>query len=402
MNGKAFAGSRPGKRCVFRQLAVACGLLAVAGWVCSCRPGNAGDGAHRETPEAAGDSVTEHPENMPAYFYGICVDSLNVNEYRIRRGDNLSLLLSGLPLSSGREAILQAADSLLDPKKLYEGLPWHVLTTRDSVPQVTHLVFARSRTDHVIIDLTDDSVQARLYRKEIREKRQYLEGCVRTSLWREMKSKGIDPVLAIHLSDIFAWQIDFFELQPADSFRVLYTESLIDDTVSLKLSVDAAMFIRPERTYMAIPFTQDSLPEFFDADGQSLRSAFLKAPLDFFRITSRFSNSRFHPVLKRYRAHHGVDYAAPAGTPVKTIGDGKVIARGFQDGGGGNYVKIQHNSTYATTYMHLRGFAPGLSVGRHVRQGEVIGYVGSTGLSTGPHLDFRVYRNGTPVNPLKM
>jgi murein DD-endopeptidase MepM/ murein hydrolase activator NlpD len=389
---------RKERRPVSTCLPAACALLAAAAWICSCTPGKSGAGEGRETPETA-EKTDEVP---PAYVYGICVDSLDVAEYRIRRGDNLSLILSGLKLPFRREAILQAMEGLLDPGKLYEGLPYHVLTTRDSLPQVAYLVFARSRTDHAVVDLTGDSVRARLYRKEITEKRQYLEKTVRTSLWREMKAQGVDPILAIHLSDVFAWQIDFFELQPGDSFRLFYTESLIDDTVSLKLSVDAAMFVHQGRTYMAIPFTQDSLPEFFDADGQSLRRAFLKAPLDFFRITSRFSNSRFHPVLKYYRAHHGVDYAAPTGTPVKAIGDGKVIARGFQEGGGGNYVKIQHNAIYATAYMHLNGFARGLSVGRHVRQGDVIGYVGSTGLSTGPHLDFRVYRNGTPVNPLEI
>lgn len=126
----------------------------------------------------------------------------------------------------------------------------------------------------------------------------------------------------------------------------------------------------------------------------------MKAPLDYYRISSRFSNSRFHPVLRRYRAHHGVDYAAPKGTPVYAIGKGKVIAKAYQAGGAGNYLKIRHNSRYTTTYMHLSGFAKGIQVGSEVKQKEVIGYVGSTGLSTGPHLDFRVYDNGTPVNPL--
>jgi murein DD-endopeptidase MepM/ murein hydrolase activator NlpD len=137
-----------------------------------------------------------------------------------------------------------------------------------------------------------------------------------------------------------------------------------------------------------------------DEKGNSLEGAFLKAPLDYYRISSRFTNSRYHPVLKRYRAHHGVDYAAPTGTPVYAIGSGKVIDKGFQANGGGNYVKIRHNSTYTTTYMHLSRFAKGLKVGDMVAQKEVIGYVGSTGLSTGPHLDFRVYENGKPINPL--
>ncbi|NLZ94956.1 MAG: M23 family metallopeptidase, partial [Bacteroidales bacterium] len=134
----------------------------------------------------------------------------------------------------------------------------------------------------------------------------------------------------------------------------------------------------------------------------SLRKQFLKAPLDYFRISSKFSNSRYHPVLKRYRAHHGVDYAAPTGTPVKTVGDGVVIARGYQKGGGGNYLKIKHNSVYTTTYMHMSRFAKGIQNGTSVRQGEVIGYVGATGLATGPHLDYRVHKNNVPIDPLKM
>ena len=132
-----------------------------------------------------------------------------------------------------------------------------------------------------------------------------------------------------------------------------------------------------------------------------MRKAFLKAPLDFFRITSRFTNARFHPILKRYRAHHGVDYAAPTGTPVRSIGDGTVIAKGYQNGGG-NFLKVKHNSVYTTTYMHLSRFAKGIQVGSRVLQGEEIAYVGSTGLSTGPHLDFRVHKNGQPIDPLKM
>ncbi|MBN2661342.1 MAG: M23 family metallopeptidase, partial [Tannerellaceae bacterium] len=148
-----------------------------------------------------------------------------------------------------------------------------------------------------------------------------------------------------------------------------------------------------------IPFMQDSVQEYYDEEGKSLRKAFLKAPLDFFRITSRYSNARFHPILKRYRAHHGIDYSAPKGTPVKSIGAGVVIAKGFQ-GGGGNFLKIRHNSTYSTTYMHLSRFAHGIRIGSTVQQGEVVAYVGSTGLSTGPHLDFRVYKNGQPINPL--
>ena len=140
----------------------------------------------------------------------------------------------------------------------------------------------------------------------------------------------------------------------------------------------------------------------FDEEGNILRNAFLTPPLDYYRISSRFSNARFHPILKRYRAHHGVDYAAPTGTPVKSIGDGVVIERAFQRNGAGNYIKVKHNSIYTTTYMHLSKFGSGIEKGTRVKQGQVIGYVGSTGLSTGPHLDFRVHKNNQPINPLTM
>jgi murein DD-endopeptidase MepM/ murein hydrolase activator NlpD len=156
------------------------------------------------------------------------------------------------------------------------------------------------------------------------------------------------------------------------------------------------------KDFFAIPFEQDSSLSFFDEEGNSLRKTFLKAPLKFSRISSRFSNSRLHPVLKIRRPHHGVDYAAPTGTPVYSVGDGKIIAKAWDKKGGGNYIKIKHNGTYTTGYLHLNGFAKGIKVGDFVKQGDLIGYVGKTGLATGPHLDFRFYRNGKPVDPLKV
>ena len=166
--------------------------------------------------------------------------------------------------------------------------------------------------------------------------------------------------------------------------------------------IKAALFRHHNRSYYAFLFDEDGEWNYFDEDGNSLRKAFLKAPLKFSRISSRFSSGRLHPVLKIRRPHHGVDYAAPAGTPVYAIGDGRVSHKGWDAKGGGNYLKITHNSVYTTVYMHLKGFAPGLTQGKQVRQGELIGFVGSTGLSTGPHLDFRVFKNDRPIDPLKM
>jgi len=376
-----------------RILAACCCTIVLVTWFASCKPG--------KIPPATDNYASV--VDTSAYFCDICVDSLDVNYHTVQSGENLSYIFNQLGLLSLSDSIVHTAGDLLDPKKLRAGNAYYSLTTRDEDPQIRYIVFAKSLTDHVVIDLSYPPIGAYLYRKEVTLRQRYLDGSVKSSLWNVIRDRGADPILAIHLSDVFAWQIDFFALQENDSFQVVYTEAFIDDTIPLNIaSIDGAVFTHEGRDFVAVPFVQDSVREFFDADGQSLRKAFLKAPLDFFRITSRFTNARFHPILKRYRAHHGVDYAAPVGTPVKSIGNGKVIAKGFEGGGGGNYLKIQHNSVYTTSYMHLRGYAKGIAVGSSVMQGEVIGYVGSTGLSTGPHLDFRVYKNGRPVNPLSM
>jgi murein DD-endopeptidase MepM/ murein hydrolase activator NlpD len=200
---------------------------------------------------------------------------------------------------------------------------------------------------------------------------------------------------------MYAWTVDFFGLQPGDNFEVVYDELYVDNTSIGIGKIYAASFNHAGKELLAIPFMQDSVETYFDADGNSLRRAFLKAPLRYSRISSRFSGSRMHPILKIRRPHFGVDYAAPAGTPVYAIGDGRVIMAGYQ-GGAGRIVKVRHNGVYTSTYMHLSGFGKGITTGKYVTQGELLGYVGTSGLSTGPHLDFRVSRNGSPIDPLKM
>lgn len=355
------------------------------------------------------DAVQEKTEQQPidtvqhVYQYGVCMDSLDINEYQIRSGDNPAAILDALGFSAREaERITRVSATVLDPTKLRAGMCYYTFTTQDSVAVIRYMAFAKSLTDYAVIDLSGDSVRAYEFNKPVSIKRHYAEGTITSSLWNVMKEKGADPLLALKLSDVFAWQIDFFDVKEGDSFRVMYDVAYIDDTTALSIaSIGGAVFTHQGKAFTAIPFTQDSVFEYFDLEGNSLRKAFLKAPLDFFRITSRFSNARFHPILKRYRAHHGVDYAAPVGTPVKSIGAGTVVAKGYM-GGGGNTLKVKHNSVYTTSYMHLSRYAKGIQVGSRVEQGQVIGYVGSTGLSTGPHLDFRVYKNGQAINPLQM
>lgn len=337
------------------------------------------------------------------YQYGICIDSLDVTEYLMKNGDNPASIFARLGFPAIKaDSISKASAEVLDPTKLRAGMHYCTFTTIDSTAQIKYIAFAKTLTDYAVIDLTKDSIHAYEFNKPITLKRMYTEGTLNSSLWNVIKSSGADPLLALKLSDVYAWQIDFFDIKDGDSFQVSYDVAFIDDTTQLGItSIEGAIFAHQGKEFVAIPFTQDSVFEYFDEAGNSLRKAFLKAPLDFFRITSRFTNARFHPILKRYRAHHGVDYAAPVGTEVKSIGAGTVIAKGYQ-GGGGNFLKVKHNAVYTTTYMHLSRFAKGIQMGSHVQQGEVIAYVGSTGLSTGPHLDFRVHKNGQPINPLQM
>lgn len=361
----------------------------------SCRPENA---APDKGSEACSDTI------QYVYRYGIRTDSLEVTEHQIRPGDNPASIFASLGVPAARaDSINRCSSSILDPTKLRAGMHYYTFTAADSTAALQYLVFAKSLTEFAVIDLAADTIRAYPYNKEITLKKKFVSGTITSSLWNAIAAGGADPLLAIKLADVFAWQIDFFDVKEGDSFRALYQEAYIDDTIPLAVaSIEGAEFIHQGKPYRAVPFMQDSVNEYFDDAGNSVRKAFLKAPLDFFRISSRFSNSRFHPVLKRYRAHHGVDYAAPTGTPVKSIGAGVVVKKAYQANGGGNYLTVKHNSVYTTTYMHLSRFAAGMAPGKHVQQGEVIGYVGATGLATGPHLDFRVFKNGTPINPLSM
>lgn len=346
----------------------------------------------------------DHDESTSVFKYGICVDTLEVNHYTIEKGDLLSSILNGLGFAANYiEQITETITPHYHPSRMQIGNTYATITSQDTLSDIKYLVFEKNRTDFVVVDLSNEDFKAYESSKPVSLKREYVEGTITSSLWNTLVNAGAPVLLALKLSDIFAWQIDFFDVKEGDSFRMMYDVAYIDDTTYVDIaSIEAAVFTHQGKNYNAIPFEQDSIREYFDEEGNSLRKAFLKSPLDYYRISSKFSNARYHPILKRYRPHHGVDYAAPSGTPVKSIGDGVVIERAYQRNGAGNYLKVKHNSVYITTYMHLSRFGSGIEKGTRVKQGQVIGYVGSTGLSTGPHLDFRVHKNNQPVNPLTM
>ena len=334
------------------------------------------------------------------YKYGIPIDDYDVDYGIVKRNQSLSTILQKHGLSVGEvHRLVEKSKDVFDVRKIRSDQAYSVFTTRDSIPETCYFVYEIDPKSYVVFDLRGD-YRVTMGENPVEWRRNELHGVVESSLWLAMSKYNADPQLAVVLSNIFGWTIDFFGLQKQDEFRVIYEQEYVDGKSLLNFNVLGAAFRHGDSTYYAIPFELNGEKLYYDRAGKSLEGAFLKAPLDFFRISSRFSNSRFHPVLKRYRAHHGVDYAAPTGTPVYAIGKGRVIAKGYQAKGGGNYVKIRHNSIYTTTYMHLSRFEKGIKVGVDVAQKQVIGYVGATGLATGPHLDFRVYENGKPINPL--
>lgn len=336
----------------------------------------------------------------PIMKYGLPIENYIVKNDTLQPRETLADILYRLGFTAQQiYNLAHCPDSIFDVRRMRPGQPYALLCDKDSAATPRYFIYEESPKSYITFDL-GDNYRATRCTKPVEWRESEVAGRVNSSLWVAMEESGASPQLAVLMSHIFGWSIDFFGIQKGDEFRLIYSQEHVEEKPLNNYRILAASFATADTIVYAIPFVQDGEELFYNNNGNSLEGAFLKAPLDFYRITSKFTNSRFHPVLKRYRAHHGVDYAAPTGTPVYAIGSGKVIAKGYQAGGGGNYVKIRHNSTYTTTYMHLSRFAKGLKVGDTVKQKEVIGYVGSTGLSTGPHLDFRVYENGKPINPL--
>jgi murein DD-endopeptidase MepM/ murein hydrolase activator NlpD len=335
----------------------------------------------------------------PVFLFGIPSDSYNIITDHIKRNGFLSqiLLEHGVPMNE-IDQVIRNSDSVFDVRKIRSGNHYTLFCDTDSIGRARYLVYEHDPTLSYVFSF-NDSLNITPYRKEIRKVIRYSSGTIETSLWESMVAKGMHTNLAGDLSEIFAWTVDFFGLQKGDSYKVIYEELFINDEPLGTGRIFGAQFVWTGDTITAIPFIQGGRESFFDEEGNSLRKAFLKAPLRFSRISSRYSSSRLHPILRIRRPHLGVDYAAPVGTPVQAIGDGRVTFAGI-DGANGRIVKITHNSVYSTAYLHLSAFGKGVAAGAHVQQGDIIGYVGSSGLSTGPHLDFRFYKNGSPVDPL--
>lgn len=373
-------------------------LLVLSLLFFACKDKNANNNSSSENDSTSVNAVS----HSKIIKYGVDVTDLIESENTISPGHSLSNILS----SSGADAnsinnLNLVPDSILDPRKINAGNKYTIYNVNDSAHTLRYFVYHKSKQDFVVLEFLEDTIIASIFSKPAISKKRVSGAVITSSLWNAISDSELDINLALKLSDIYAWSIDFFGLQKMDSFIVYYSELYIDNEPIGIDSIYSAIFYHANHPYYAIYFEKENIKGYWDLEGNSLRKAFLKAPLSFSRISSHFTYARKHPIYKTVRPHTGVDYAAPAGTPVMSIGDGVVIAKGYK-GGGGNTIKIRHNSVYTTAYLHLSKFASNIKEGTHVSQGQVIGYVGSTGSSTGPHLDFRVWKNGEPINPLKL
>ncbi len=300
-------------------------------------------------------------------------------------------------------ALVKAAKEIKDLSRIQPGTRFQLVfnETQPNSPSLSEIHFRFSPREELRLTLQNNEWSAEEILKQVRTEIVTFKGVVDSTLWQSALDAQMDARLISDLSEIFAWQVDFSrEVRINDRWRLSVEKEFVENEFVGWGSVLSAEYQNAEEVHTAVLFREEDRDlGYFSPDGSSLRRMFLKSPIEFGRISSRFSHRRFHPVLKTNRPHLGVDYAAPTGTPIRAVGDGTISFSGWS-GGGGNVLKLRHNSTYETAYKHLSRFAKGIRRGAKVQQGQIIGYVGSTGLSTGPHLHFEFYVNGRFVDPL--
>lgn len=344
------------------------------------------------------------PEVKKTILYGIEADDYQLKKDTIKLGQTLGKVLGQYGISAQRvDQLDKAAKEIFPLKQIRADRPYILFLRKDSLNlgKLDYFVYEKDVVEYVVFDFTQDSIAITKGEKPVTIKRQKRSSTIESSLWGAIMRDSLPYSLAAEMEEIYQWTVDFFGIQKGDNFTVIYDEKLIDSTHVGIGRIWGAKFNHAGKEVYAIPFKQGDKIQYWEYDGASLRKQLLKAPLKFSRISSGFSYSRLHPVHRVYRAHTGVDYAAPKGTPVRAVADGVVTFKGW-GGGGGNTLKIKHAGNLVTGYLHLSKFAAGINKGSRVSQGQLIGYVGSTGTSTGPHLDYRIWKNGTPINPLKV
>ncbi len=318
----------------------------------------------------------------------------------VRSGQTLSHILATFNLSPITiHTIVDRMQEVFNPRRIRAGQTYHGYYAPGGPDSLQYFVYEISMLEYLKIGF-GDSLSVERGEKEVTTLSRTASGVISSSLWSTLTANQLSPELAIRLSEVLAWEVDFYRIQKGDRFKVVYQESYVGDKPVGIPNIDAVYFVHQGREIHGFHFEADTISGFFNPQGENLRKVFLKAPLEFGRITSRFSHSRLHPILNHRRPHYGTDYAAPHGTPILAVGDGVVTETAYNSGNG-NYVRIRHNSVYETQYLHMSRFGAGIRPGTRVTQGQVIGYVGATGLATGPHVCFRFWKNGQQVDHLR-
>ncbi len=336
--------------------------------------------------------------------YGFTFNDYKVVKDTIRSGDTFSALLEKFPLKDSLKThdVTQKVKDSFNVKSIKVGKPYILFLDKKKPNTLQALVYIEDRINYTVVDFRDSLVVTNKQKPTVL-KRRVVAAEINGSLSETLSNEGVSASLAPKLASIYAYTIDFFKIQKGDKFGVTINERYIDDTIYVGVeSIEASYFEHKGKKIFAFPYKlreNQKKEDYYDEKGKGLKSMFLKAPLDYFRISSRFSGKRFHPVQMRFKAHNGTDYAAPHGTPIKTTASGTVERTGYT-AGNGNFVKIRHNSTYSTQYLHMSKIL--VRNGQSVAQGQTIGKVGSTGLATGPHVCYRFWKNGVQVDPLRL
>ncbi len=337
-------------------------------------------------------------EKQEVYLYGINVTGLNIIEGKVTKNQTLATILSpfNVPYQIIDE-IAKKSKGIFDVRWIATDKKFTVITPSDSL-KAQFFIYEPNPAEYVVFNL--DSVNVYKAEKPSEIRKREIGGIIETSLYNGMIDKGISPELIDEFADLYGWSVDFQSLQKGDIYKVVFEEKLVEGNVVSVSPIRLAYFEHKGQPMHAIPFEQNGQISFFDQNGNSLKKEFLRDPLKYTRISSRYNLNRFHPVQKKYKAHLGTDYAAPTGTEIRSVGDGTVVEAKYTSANG-NYVKIKHNGTYTTQYLHMSKIGKDIKSGTRVRQGQVIGYVGSTGLATGPHLCFRFWKHGKQMDWLK-
>ncbi|SCY28585.1 Peptidase family M23 [Nonlabens sp. Hel1_33_55] len=337
---------------------------------------------------------------VPKILYGYDLNNYTVIEDTVQSGDTFNdLIASHLVQGQSAYEAAMTMDSIYELRKIQAGKPFKILKRKDVANTPAAFIYEPNREDFIILKLTD-GMSAFKDAHPVTIKRKTATGVVNSTLSEAMEEEGLGMSAIWELSDIYKWTIDFFKLQQGDRFKMIYQERFINDTIYDGIEkIDVAIFETRGKPYYAFDYVTDSIKgvhDYYDDEGKTLRNFFLKAPVNYTRISSRYSGNRFHPVQKRWKAHLGTDYAAGYGTPIVSTANGVVTKSGYTRGNG-NYVKVRHNATYETQYLHMTKRL--VKVGQRVDQGQTIGTVGSTGLATGPHVCYRFWVNGKQVDP---